>query len=95
MPPINESILSRKVCRLEKTFAISNKQKLIKSGGVIATLYFKPMKVIKDNSLTPIELARLKYRRLYEQQQIFKAERKEHLELSTKNLIFNFLNLIN
>jgi len=53
------------------------------------------MKVIKDNSHTPIELARLKYRKLYEQQQIFKAERKEHLELSTKNLIFNFLNLIN
>ena len=53
------------------------------------------MKLIKDNSHTPIELARLKYRKLYEQQQIFKAERKKHLELSTKNLIFNFLNLIN
>ncbi len=53
------------------------------------------MKLIKDNSLTPIELARLKYRKLYEQQQIFKAERKENLELSTKNLIFNFLKLIN
>jgi hypothetical protein len=53
------------------------------------------MKVIKDNSLTPIELARLKYRKLYEQQQIAKAERKENLHLSTKNLIFNFLNLIN
>jgi len=53
------------------------------------------MKVIIDNSLTPIELARLKYQRLYEQQQIAKAERKEHLELSTKNLIFNFLKLIN
>jgi hypothetical protein len=53
------------------------------------------MKLIKDNSLTPVELARLKYLKLYEQQQIFKAERKEHLELSTKNLIFNFLKLIN
>lgn len=53
------------------------------------------MKLIKDNSLTPIELARLKYRELYEQQQIAKAERKKHLELSTKNLIFNFLKLIN
>lgn len=53
------------------------------------------MKLIIDNSLTPIELARLKYRELYEQQQIAKAERKEHLELSTKNLIFNFLKLIN
>jgi len=52
-------------------------------------------KIIKDTSLTPIELARLKYRRLYEQQQIAKAERKEHLELSTKNLIFNILKLIN
>jgi hypothetical protein len=65
------------------------------SGGVITTLYFKSMKVIKDNSLTPVELARLKYRKLYEEQQIFKAERQEHLELSTKNLIFNFLKLIN
>jgi hypothetical protein len=53
------------------------------------------MKLIKDNSLTPVELARLKYRKLYEQQEIAKAERKEHLELSTKNLIFNLLNLIN
>jgi hypothetical protein len=53
------------------------------------------MKLIKDNSLTPIELARLKYRKLYEKQQIAKAERKENLELSTKNLIFNFLKLIN
>jgi len=53
------------------------------------------MKIIKDNSLTPIELARLKYQRLYEQQQIFKSERKEHLQNSTKNLIFNFLKLIN
>ena len=53
------------------------------------------MKLIKDNSLTPIELARLKYRSLYEQQQIAKAERKENLQLSTKNLRFNFLNLIN
>jgi hypothetical protein len=95
MSPINESILSRKVCWLEKTFRVSIKQKLIKPGGVKATLYFKTMKLIKDNSLTPIELARLKYRKLYEQQEIAKAERKEHLELSTKNLIFNFLNLIN
>jgi len=95
VPPINESILSRKVCRLEKTFRRIIKQKLIKSGGVKATLYFKLMKLIKDNSLTPIELARLKYRKLYEQQQIFKSERKEHFELSTKNLIFNFLKLIN
>jgi hypothetical protein len=53
------------------------------------------MKLIKDNSLTPIELARLKYRKLYEQQEIAKSERKENLELSTKNLIFNLLNLIN
>jgi hypothetical protein len=53
------------------------------------------MKLIKDNSLTPIELARLKYRELYEKQQIFKSERKEHLELSTKNLIFNILKTIN
>jgi len=53
------------------------------------------MKVIKDNSVTPIELARLRYRKLYEQQQIAKAEHKENLQLSTKNLIFNFLNLIN
>jgi hypothetical protein len=53
------------------------------------------MKVIKDNSVTPIELARLRYRKLYEQQQIAKAERKEHLELSTKNLIFNILKTIN
>jgi hypothetical protein len=53
------------------------------------------MKLIKDNSLTPIELARLKYRSLYERQQIAKAERKEHLELSTKNLIFNILKTIN
>jgi hypothetical protein len=53
------------------------------------------MKLIKDNSLTPIELARLRYRKLYEQQEIAKAERKENLQLSTKNLIFNFLNLIN
>jgi len=53
------------------------------------------MKVIKDNSLTPIELARLRYRKLYEQQQIAKAERKEHLELSAKNLIFNILKTIN
>lgn len=53
------------------------------------------MKLIKDNSLTPIELARLKYRRLYEQQQISKAQRKENLELSTKITIFNFLKLIN
>jgi hypothetical protein len=36
-----------------------------------------------------------KYRKLYEKQQIAKAERKENLELSTKNLIFNFLKLIN
>jgi hypothetical protein len=48
-----------------------------------------------DNSLTPVELARLKYRRLYEEQLIFKAERKENLELSTKNLIFNILKLKN
>ena len=53
------------------------------------------MKLIKDNSLTPIELSRLRYRKLYEQQEIAKAERKENLQLSTKNLIFNFLNLIN
>ena len=53
------------------------------------------MKVIKDNSLTPIELARLRYRKLYERQQIAKAERKEHLELSAKNLIFNILKTIN
>jgi len=53
------------------------------------------MKVIKDNSLTPIELARLKYRSLYERQQIAKSERKENLELSTKNLIFNILKTIN
>lgn len=53
------------------------------------------MKLIKDNSLTPIELARLRYRKLYEQQEIFKAERKENLELSTKNLIFNFLKITN
>jgi len=55
----------------------------------------KIMKLIKDNSLTPIELARLKYRSLYERQQIAKAERKENLELSTKNLIFNILKTIN
>jgi len=48
-----------------------------------------------DNSLTPVELARLKYRKLYEQQQIAKSERKENLELSTKNLIFNILKLKN
>jgi hypothetical protein len=53
------------------------------------------MKLIIDNSLTPIELARLKYQRLYEQQQIFKSERKENLQLSTKNLIFNFFKTIN
>jgi len=53
------------------------------------------MKLIIDNSLTPIELTRLKYRKLYEQQQILKAERKENLQLSTKNLIFNFLKIIN
>lgn len=55
----------------------------------------KPKKMLIDNTLTPIELARLKYRKLYEQQQILKAERKENLELSTKNLIFNLLKLIN
>ncbi|CAB5223277.1 hypothetical protein UFOVP384_22 [uncultured Caudovirales phage] len=55
----------------------------------------KPKKMLIDNTLTPIELARLKYRKLYEQQQILKAERKENLQLSTKNLIFNFLKLIN
>jgi hypothetical protein len=48
-----------------------------------------------DNSITPIELARLKYRGLYERQQIAKAERKERLELSIKNLIFNILKTIN
>jgi hypothetical protein len=48
-----------------------------------------------DNSLTPVELARLKYRRLYEEQLIFKAERKENLQLSIKNLIFNILKLKN
>ena len=55
----------------------------------------KQKKMLIDNSLTPIELARLKYRKLYEQQQIAKAERKENLELSTKNLIFNILKLKN
>lgn len=55
----------------------------------------KQKKMLIDNSLTPVELARLKYRKLYEQQQIAKAERKEHLELSTKNLIFNILKLKN
>ena len=53
------------------------------------------MKLIIDNSLTPIELARIRYAKLYEQQLIFKSERKEHLQNSTKNLIFNFLKLIN
>ena len=55
----------------------------------------KQKKMLIDNSLTPVELARLKYRRLYEEQLIFKAERKENLELSTKNLIFNILKLKN
>lgn len=52
-------------------------------------------KMLVDNSLTPVELARLKYRRLYEEQLIFKAERKENLEYSIKNLIFNILKLKN
>ena len=55
----------------------------------------KQKKMLIDNSLTPVELARLKYRKLYEQQQIAKSERKENLELSTKNLIFNILKLKN
>ena len=59
----------------------------------------KPMKkqriVLVDNSITPMELARLRYRELYEKQEIFKSERKENFKLSTKNLIFNILNLIN
>ena len=52
-------------------------------------------KIIIDNSLTPTELARIKYARLYEEQLIFKAERNEYLQNSKKNLIFNFLKLIN
>ncbi len=55
----------------------------------------KQKKMLIDNSLTPVELARLKYRRLYEEQLIFKAERKENLQLSIKNLIFNILKLKN
>lgn len=55
----------------------------------------KQKKMLVDNSLTPVELARLKYRRLYEEQLIFKAERKENLEYSIKNLIFNILKLKN
>lgn len=48
-----------------------------------------------DNSITPIELTRLRYRELYEKQEIFKSEKKENFELSTKKLIFNLLKLIN
>ena len=55
----------------------------------------KQKKMLIDNSLTPVELARLKYRRLYEEQLIFKEERKENLEYSIKNLIFNILKLKN
>jgi hypothetical protein len=53
------------------------------------------MKLIKDNSLTPIESARLKYQRLYEEQILFKENRKELLQNSFKNLIFNFLKITN
>jgi hypothetical protein len=53
------------------------------------------MKVIKDNSLTPIESSRLKYQRLYEEQILFKENRKELLQNSFKNLIFNFLKITN
>ena len=53
------------------------------------------MKKIIDNSLTPIESARLKYQRLYEEQILFKENRKELLQNSFKNLIFNFLKITN
>jgi len=35
--------------------------------------------MIRDNSLTPIELARLKYRKLYEEQVIFKSTVSEKI----------------
>ena len=52
-------------------------------------------KLIKDNSPTPMESARLKYQRLYEEQILFRENRKEVLQNSFKNIIFNFLKTIN
>jgi hypothetical protein len=40
------------------------------------------MKMIKDNSLTPIELARLKYRKLYEEQIIFRSNVSEKMYIT-------------
>lgn len=70
-------------------------QDIISFFDICSSTKIKNMKLIKDNSLTPIELARLKYVKLYEQQQIAKAQRIEHLKLSIKNLIFNILKTIN
>lgn len=45
--------------------------------------YKKPQKntkIIRDFSFTPIELARIKYNQLFEQQIIFKAEKEDKLK---------------
>ena len=48
------------------------------------------MKLIIDNSMTPIESARLKYYRLYERQAIAKSEEPKQKSLLTK--LFEFIN---
>lgn len=53
------------------------------------------MKLLIDNSLTPIELARLKYQRLYERQVIAKCEAQEMADVKPKNLIIKFFQFIN
>lgn len=53
------------------------------------------MKLIIDNNLTPMEVARLRYQRLYERQMIIRSEIAELKENKPKSLITKFFNFIN